>query len=48
MTENENDLVMQVRSELEEIDSCDLSEHSARFESLHQKLQESLKSIDNL
>jgi hypothetical protein len=48
MTENENDLVMQVRSELEEIDSSDLSEHSARFESLHQKLQESLKSIDNL
>ncbi len=48
MTENENDLVAQVRSELEEIDASDLSEHSARFESLHQKLQESLKSIDNL
>jgi hypothetical protein len=48
MTENESDLVMQVRAELEEIDSSELSEHSARFESLHQKLQESLKSIDNL
>lgn len=42
------DLVEEVRNELEEIDASDLSEHSARFEALHQKLQESLKSIDNL
>jgi hypothetical protein len=34
--------------ELEEIDASDLTEHSARFEALYQKLQESLKSIDNL
>jgi len=46
--ENEVDLVQEVRTELEEIDASDLSEHSARFESLHEKLQESLKSIDNL
>jgi hypothetical protein len=44
----ENNLVSEVRAELEEIDASDLSEHSARFEALHQKLQESLKSIDNL
>ena len=46
--ENEVNLVQEVRSELEEIDAGDLSEHSARFEALHEKLQESLKSIDNL
>jgi hypothetical protein len=46
--ENEVDLVQEVRTELEEIDASDLSEHSARFEALHEKLQESLKSIDNL
>ena len=46
--EDENDLVSEVRAELEEIDASDLTEHSARFEALHQKLQESLKSIDNL
>lgn len=48
MSEAENDLVTQVRTELEEIDASELSEHSARFEALHQKLQESLTSIDNL
>ncbi len=46
--ENEVDLVQEVRTELEEIDASDLSEHSSRFEALHEKLQESLKSIDNL
>lgn len=46
--EKEVDLVQEVRNELEEIDASDLSEHSARFEALHEKLQESLKSIDNL
>ena len=46
--ENEVDLVQEVRTELEEIDASDLSEHSARFEALHEKLQESLKSIENL
>ena len=37
-----------VRRELEEIDSSDLSEHGARFEALHKKLQDSLNSIDGL
>jgi hypothetical protein len=46
--EQETNLVQDVRSELEEIDASDLTEHSARFEALHEKLQESLKSIDNL
>ena len=44
----EVNLVQEVRNELEEIDASDLTEHSARFEALHEKLQESLKSIDNL
>ena len=48
MSEQDRDIVADVRSELEEIDSCDLSEHAARFEALHQKLQESLAAIDNL
>jgi len=46
--ELEVNLVQEVRNELEEIDATDLTEHSARFEALHEKLQESLKSIDNL
>ena len=46
--EEDSNLVSRVRAELEEIDASDLTEHSARFEALHQKLQESLKSIDNL
>jgi len=48
MNEEEIDLVTAVKSELEEIDIQDISEHAARFEALHEKLQESLKSIDNL
>ena len=48
MSEEELDLVQKVREELEEIEVNDISEHSARFEALHEKLQESLKSIDNL
>jgi hypothetical protein len=46
--ELEVNLVQEVRNELEEIDASDLTEHSERFEALHEKLQESLKSIDNL
>jgi hypothetical protein len=48
MIEEEIDLVTAVKSELEEIDIHDIAEHAARFEALHEKLQESLKSIDNL
>jgi len=46
--EEEIHLVEEVRTELEEIDASDFTEHSVRFEALHEKLQESLKSIDNL
>jgi hypothetical protein len=46
--ENETNLVQDVRAELGDIDASDLSEHSARFEALHEKLQSSLKEIDNL
>ncbi len=41
-------LVDDVKAELSEIDSSDLSEHSARFEDLHGKLQEALSTIDGL
>ena len=44
----EESIVDGVRRELEEIDSTDLSEHAARFEALHKKLQDSLNSIDGL
>jgi hypothetical protein len=37
-----------VRRELEEIDSTDISEHAARFDALHKKLQDSLNSINGL
>lgn len=47
-SESETNLVQDVRAELEDIDASDLSEHSARFEALHEKLQSSLKEIDNL
>lgn len=41
-------LVDEVKTELSDIDSSDLSEHSARFEALHGKLQEALSTIDGL
>lgn len=41
-------LVDDVKAELSEIDSSDLSEHSARFEALHGKLHEALSTIDGL
>jgi hypothetical protein len=41
-------LVEEAKAELQEIDSSDLSEHSARFEALHGKLQEVLSTIDGL
>jgi hypothetical protein len=44
----EESIVDGVRRELEEIDGADLSEHAARFDALHKKLQDSLNSIDGL
>jgi len=46
--QGEESIVDGVRRELEEIDSSNLSEHAARFEALHKKLQDSLNSIDGL
>jgi hypothetical protein len=46
--EGELTLVDAAKAELQEIDSSDLSEHSARFEALHGKLQEALSTIDGL
>ena len=48
VTSVEVTLVDDVKAELSEIDSTDLSEHSARFEALHGKLQEALSTIDGL
>ena len=48
---NENseiNLVEEVKIELSDIDNSDLTEHSARFEALHGKLQEALNTIDGL
>jgi hypothetical protein len=44
----ENNLVEEVKIELTDIDNSDLTEHSARFEALHGKLQEALNTIDGL
>ena len=41
-------IVDSVKGELNEIDAMDVSEHAARYESLHQKLQETLSGIDGL
>lgn len=46
--DSEVTLVADVRVELEDIDNSDLSEHSQRFEALHETLQRALKSIDGL
>jgi len=44
----ESTLADEVRSELSEIDSLDITEHAERFETLHQKLHEALTTIDGL
>jgi hypothetical protein len=44
----DNTLADEVRSELSEIDSLDITEHAERFETLHQKLHEALTTIDGL
>ena len=45
---SENNLVEEVKFALNDIDTSDLTEHSARFEALHGKLQEALNTIDGL
>jgi hypothetical protein len=38
----------QIRAELSEIEGSELPEHVARYEALHAKLTEALKSIDEI
>ena len=38
----------QIRAELTEIEGSQLPEHVARYEALHAKLTEALKSIDEI
>ena len=45
---NPENLVAEIRGELSEIDSMEVSEHAARFEELHQKLNTALSSIDGM
>jgi hypothetical protein len=44
----DSSLVEEVKVELNDIDNSDLTEHAARFDALHGKLQEALNSIDGL
>ena len=41
-------IVEEVKSELNDIDATDVSEHAQRYDALHQKLQETLSGIDGL
>jgi hypothetical protein len=45
---SDSTLVEEVKIELNDIDNSDLTEHAARFDALHGKLQEALNSIDGL
>ena len=45
---SEVNLVEEVKAGLNDIDHADLTEHAARFEALHVKLQEALNTIDGL
>jgi hypothetical protein len=45
---NPENLVAEVRTELSEIDTMEVSEHAASFEKLHQKLHTALSSIDGM
>jgi hypothetical protein len=45
---NPENLVAEVRAELIEIDSMDVSDHADRFEQLHNKLNSALSSIDGM
>jgi hypothetical protein len=48
MDQHEVNIVDEVKSELSEIDSLEVSEHGQRYEVLHQKLNQALTSIDGL
>ena len=44
----EVNLVEEVKVDLNDIDHAGLTDHAARFEALHGKLQEALNTIDGL
>jgi hypothetical protein len=46
-TQGEN-LVEDLRAELQEIDAMEVGDHAERFETLHQRLNQALSSIDGL
>jgi hypothetical protein len=48
MDQHEVNIVDEVKAELSEIDSLQVSEHGQRYEALHQKLNQALTSIDGL
>ena len=48
MDQQDVTIVDEVKLELSEIDSLEVSEHGQRYEVLAQKLQQSLSSIDGL
>ena len=45
---NGESLVEELRSELQEIDAMEVGDHAQRFETLHQRLNQALSSIDGL
>jgi hypothetical protein len=45
---NGESFVEELRSELQEIDAMEVSDHAQRFEALHHKLNQALSSIDGL
>jgi hypothetical protein len=45
---NGESLVEESRSELQEIDAMEVGDHAERFETLHQRLNQALSSIDGL
>ena len=45
---NGEGFVVDLRSELQEIDAMQVGDHAERFEALHQKLNQALSSIDGM
>jgi hypothetical protein len=48
MDPREVNIVDEVKLELSEIDSLEVTDHGQRYEALHQKLNQTLTSIDGL
>jgi hypothetical protein len=47
-TFNGEAFVEDLRTELQEIDAMEVGDHAQRFETLHQKLNQALSSIDGM